>query len=127
MNYFVRCMTKNFANFKGRARRREYCMFNLFVWPLIFGAGGYAIYTSELLKAQYGTIEGSTLSITLPVLIIFAVTIIPFYAVTVRRLHDLGLEGSSFNRHDYVQMFNLFFKEGDLGPNEYGESPKKSE
>lgn len=125
MKYFIRCMTKDFANFKGRARRREYCMFNLFAWPLLIGAGGYCVYVAESLEAQQGNAEVSMLTVMLPFLIVFAVTIIPFYAVTVRRLHDLGLDGSNcFNRHDYGLMIKLFCKEGDAEPNEYGESPK---
>ena len=116
MKWFLTVVRDNYANFEGRARRKEYWMFTLF--NLIFIYGGvillgilaYAIESPLIIIAIY--------------LYIFAI-IIPGIAVTTRRMHDVGKSGW----YQLIPIYSLVLAatEGDRGPNEYGEDPKANE
>lgn len=75
--YFIEAFTKNYVNFKGRARRKEYWGFTLF-YALIFAILGAFAFTGigEILF-----------------LVVFVVTLPPSISLTVRRLHDINLSG----------------------------------
>ena len=75
--YFIEAFTKNYANFKGRARRKEYWGFTLF-YALIFAILGAFAFTG------IGVIL---------FLVVFVVTLPPSISLTVRRLHDINLSG----------------------------------
>ena len=75
--YFVEAFTKNYVNFKGRARRKEYWGFTLF-YALIFAILGAFAFTG------IGVIL---------FLVVFVVTLPPSISLTVRRLHDINLSG----------------------------------
>lgn len=75
--YFIEAFTKNYVNFKGRARRKEYWRFTLF-YALIFAILGAFAFTG------IGVIL---------FLVVFVVTLPPSISLTVRRLHDINLSG----------------------------------
>jgi uncharacterized membrane protein YhaH (DUF805 family) len=75
--YFIEAFTKNYVNFKGRARRQEYWGFTLF-YALIFAILGAFAFTG------IGVIL---------FLVVFVVTLPPSISLTVRRLHDINLSG----------------------------------
>ena len=75
--YFIEAFTKNYVNFKGRARRKEYWGFTLF-YALIFAILGAFAFTG------IGVIL---------FLVIFVATLPPSISLTVRRLHDINLSG----------------------------------
>ena len=75
--YYVEAFTKNYVNFKGRARRKEYWGFTLF-YALIFAILGAFAFTG------IGVIL---------FLVVFVVTLPPSISLTVRRLHDINLSG----------------------------------
>ena len=75
--YFIEAFTKNYVNFKGRARRKEYWGFTLF-YALIF--------------AILGTFAFTGIGVIL-FLVVFVVTLPPSISLTVRRLHDINLSG----------------------------------
>lgn len=75
--YFIEAFTKNYVNFKGRARRKEYWGFTLF-YALIFAILGAFAFTG------IGVIL---------LLVVFVVTLPPSISLTVRRLHDINLSG----------------------------------
>ena len=75
--YFIEAFTKNYVNFKGRARRKEYWGFTLF-YALIFAILGTFAFTGI----------GAILF-----LVVFVVTLPPSISLTVRRLHDIKLSG----------------------------------
>ena len=88
--YFRACVTGDYARFRGRARRKEYWGFVLFF-----------MVTMVLLVAVGGILDGVTgnlddeepiFLISLTGLFTLAM-IVPSIAVTVRRIHDLGLSG----------------------------------
>lgn len=112
---------KQYADFNGRARRKEYWMFVLF--NMIFAM--VAVVLDNILGITmagigYGPLYG---------LYLLAV-ILPSIAVGVRRLHDIGKSGwmmliSFIPFVGGIWLFVLFVTEGNLGENEYGANPKE--
>ena len=76
MNWYLKCLNQ-YADFKGRARRKEYWMFVLFnaLVSIVVEGIGYVI--------------GLDFLVSLYALAVF----IPMLAVSVRRLHDIGKSG----------------------------------
>lgn len=118
MNWYLKVL-KQYADFNGRARRKEYWMFVLFqiifaiVATMLDGALG-----TNMAPLPYGYIY-----------IAFAVvTFIPGLAVGVRRLHDIGKSGW-FMLLALVPLVNIWLivllaTDGQRGDNEYGPDPK---
>ncbi|PGH39439.1 MAG: hypothetical protein CRN43_09080 [Candidatus Nephrothrix sp. EaCA] len=132
MKYYLKAL-RNFANFSGRARRKEYWYFVLF--SFIFGLGIIIILRIAL------EMNGDILAILF--LLYALATFIPGLAVTVRRLHDVGKSGS-FLFILLIPLIGLFFlpvlivvlivviwflvlmlTDSNSGENEYGENPKE--
>lgn len=91
-HYFWQCLTANYVNFRGRARRKEYWAFVLFgsiAFVALFCLG-------LLLDLTAGNVNWNNSQMiftwALPVLWLLA-TILPGIAVTVRRQHDIGISG----------------------------------
>ena len=114
MNWYLEVL-KKYAEFSGRARRKEFWMFFLFnlivaviisvIDMMIFGSPGilYGLYT---------------LAVLLPVL-----------GVTVRRLHDTGRTGwwvlaMLIPVIGFIVWIIFMVLEGQPGDNEYGPNPK---
>lgn len=89
--YFTRALTKNFAQFHGRARRAEYWGYVLFATIFYVAA---LLVDMMLSLAFYGTDEYGD-PIILPILFIVFVlyNILPSLSITIRRLHDRDLSG----------------------------------
>lgn len=79
MEWYLKVL-KNFADFKGRARRQEYWMFVLFNVLISFGLSAIDL----------------ALNINFLSLIYTLIVIVPSIAVAVRRLHDIGKSGINF-------------------------------
>ncbi|MBE0691874.1 MAG: DUF805 domain-containing protein [Aquamicrobium sp.] len=91
-SYFVRGLTTNYAAFAGRARRKEYWGFYLF-WLLaaaLLASAGVAVDT--LVGNMDADPPRMIATMVLPGLFVLA-TIVPGVAITVRRIHDIGLSG----------------------------------
>jgi len=80
---FLRSMTTSYARFQGRAGRREFWGFFLFI-ALCFAL---AVFLDSLIRS--GAEVGGGLFFAL----VFLGSLIPAIAVSVRRLHDLGVTG----------------------------------
>ena len=80
---------RRYFDFRGRSRRREYWMFMLFVLVAILLAGIAMIVT----KGSFRTQADLARTFTSWAGLAMAPLIVPLIAVTVRRLHDLGLSG----------------------------------
>lgn len=117
--YFIEAFTKNYANFKGRARRKEYWGFTLF-YALIFAILGAFAFTG------IGVIL---------FLVVFVVTLPPSIALTVRRLHDINLSGW-FTLYMLIMLIPVIGEaiaiiisivigvvQGSAGSNKFGENP----
>ncbi len=120
MKYYLDVM-KKYADFTGRARRKEYWMFVLF--QLLFGF--VAGFLDGLL---FGSIVEAYFVGPISSLYVLA-TILPSLAVLVRRLHDVGKSGwfyfvSLIPIIGYIWLLVLLCTNGVSGPNQYGPDPK---
>jgi uncharacterized membrane protein YhaH (DUF805 family)/cold shock CspA family protein len=90
-SYFVRTLTSNYANFRGRARRKEYWGYVLFMTILMVIALGIGI----ALDSNAGNLDGTEIpAVTLAAVgLLILATLLPGIALTVRRQHDIGLSG----------------------------------
>lgn len=89
-SYFWNCLTTNYVTFRGRARRKEYWGYFLF-WTIsmvvIMGAGLF-------LDAAGGRLGNDMPIASVSAFGLFMLaTLLPSLAVTVRRIHDIGLSG----------------------------------
>jgi uncharacterized membrane protein YhaH (DUF805 family) len=121
--YWYTKVLSQYADFDGRARRKEYWMFVLFNVLFSFLA---ALMDSFL--GLYSYQLGMGLLGGLYVLAIM----IPGMAVTVRRLHDTGRSGwmiliALIPIIGPIWLFILMLLEGQPHENKYGPDPKQSE
>ncbi|KAF2339149.1 DUF805 domain-containing protein [Flavobacterium tistrianum] len=107
LEIYKKVVLKNYANFNGRARRKEYWMFFLasVIINFIFGIFESFLPFFKIVTGIYG----------------FAV-LIPAIAVGVRRMHDINKSGWFL----LIPIYNivLLATEGEKGPNQYGADPK---
>ena len=125
MNWYVKVL-KQYVDFSGRARRREYWMFVLVnvvivivlsLLDTLLGTGGF--------RATSG--GGNSLGL-LSGLYSLAV-LLPTIAVTVRRLHDTDRTGwwiliGFIPIIGGIVLLVFYVLEGTRGPNRYGPDPK---
>ena len=106
-----------FANFDSRSTRSEYGYYILFNIILVS-----VIYSMNILIENK---MASFFNLCIFQLIFF----VPMQAVTIRRLHDLGMKWHFFLLN-FIPLVNFFFAlyllitEGEKGRNQYGEDPK---
>lgn len=115
MEWFIKCI-KQYADFKGRARRKEYWMFTLF----------YSIFTIAAMLIDAILWEELPIFETLFGLFI----LIPSFAVEVRRLHDIGKSGWMLlivliPIVGAIWLLILFCKDSEPGSNNWGDNPKE--
>ncbi len=112
MKYWIECFKKSFVFF-GRARRREFWMFQLLILPLDF------LITFPFISDP--AVFGVCVAIRL-------ILILPGLAVTVRRLHDIGASGwwvlCGFAALPAAVLSLFLLKDSEPGDNKYGPNPK---
>ena len=119
--WFAICVFKKYADFNGRARRKEYWMFYLVAILTCVCLG--------LLAAILGSIADFLSIIFVLLLVIFlCAVVLPVIAAVTRRLHDVGKSGW-FQLIQLIPLggfylLYLMVKDGDAGPNQYGPNPK---
>jgi len=119
-DWYKKVVFENYANFSGRARRSEYWYFLLM--NLIFAFGAIMIDSFagfNIAPLPYGYVYG--------LYVLF--TLLPGFAVAVRRLHDVGKSGWFFLIAlvpfvGSIWLLVLFCSEGESGTNKYGTDPK---
>jgi uncharacterized membrane protein YhaH (DUF805 family) len=114
--YFFEAFRK-YAVFKGRARRAEYWYFVLFEIISLFSIG---------LLGNLGGLGDMTVSL---IGIAFLASIIPYLALTVRRLHDSGHSGTYYFVGFIpivggIWLLFLYCTDSVPGENKYGPNPK---
>ena len=113
MNWYIDAF-KNYATFAGRARRKAYWMFVLF-WFIAFIITGIL----DNLLGTNGILTG-----------LYALgTLVPFLALSVRRLHDLGKSGWWYLIQLVPVIGGIWFliltvTDSQPGENAYGPNPK---
>lgn len=112
MEWYLKVLKQHYADFNGRARRKEYWMFTLvnIIIAFVFG------FVCGLIK-----LPALSMVYSLAVLV-------PGIAVTARRLHDIGKSGW-FMLIAFIPLVGLYLIyvltiEGDNGNNAYGPNPK---
>lgn len=120
MNWYLKCL-KQYADFSGRARRKEYWMFTLFniIFTIVTIILDNVLGTASP-ELSYGLFYG------LYVLAMF----IPGLAVSVRRLHDVGKSGwmiliTLIPLIGPIWLLVLILTDSNPGENKYGQNPKK--
>lgn len=105
IGYYFFCF-QNYFKFSGRARRSEFWYF--FLFNMIFGLFFYFCAIAMNFAAIYYFFQ--------------IVVFIPYLAVAVRRLHDVGKSGWYF----IIPIYNLilFCSDSVYGTNQYGPNPK---
>jgi uncharacterized membrane protein YhaH (DUF805 family) len=134
----ARIVWKEYANFRGRARRSEFWYFQLFISIIYFGA----VFLSDLLLLFGGAAAapGRSPSVGDSALFALAVTIwsllglgaivlfIPSLAVSVRRLHDAGQSGwwllIGLIPGGGIVLLIFYVLDSQPGTNRWGPNPK---
>ncbi|MGE8291182.1 MAG: DUF805 domain-containing protein [Sphingobacterium sp.] len=115
-DWFLKVVRDNYANFNGRARRKEYWMFFL---------------ANVLIGVVFGILGRITSVFTFVSGLISLALLIPSIAVAVRRLHDTNKSGwfLLLALIPFVNFYLIYLLiiEGDKGSNEYGPDPKAEE
>jgi len=145
--YWYRKVWKQFLDFYGRARRKEFWMFTLINFLTVPGYFIVALIIRLVIKGILATaypsyyLEMETNRIWSMIMIMFVAplfvaywlaVIIPSLAVTVRRLHDTGRSGKTifFGLIPFAGAIILLIycaEEGKRGDNQYGPDPKTVE
>jgi uncharacterized membrane protein YhaH (DUF805 family)/cold shock CspA family protein len=89
-SYFRRGVTTNYVNFSGRARRKEFWGFCLFWMIGLVVAVGIGL-SVDLSRGEGGADEPIVMLGLIGLFVLL--TVLPWIALIVRRLHDLGLTG----------------------------------
>jgi uncharacterized membrane protein YhaH (DUF805 family) len=118
MNWYLEGLRK-YAVFSGRARRREFWMFELINSLITLALFVIAVVAGKL---GFGYLLG------LPFLYALATTI-PSFAKLVRRLHDTNHSGWWFLVGmipviGALMLLALMMRDGDTGENRFGPNPK---
>ena len=121
MNWYLKVLNQ-YADFSGRARRKEYWMF--FLFNMIFAI--VAMILDNVLGLTLGELPYG-LFYFLYLIIVF----IPGIAVAVRRLHDTGQSGwmifvSLIPLIGAIWLLILMLTDSESGDNEYGPNPKEN-
>ena len=120
MKWYLKVL-KQYADFNGRARRKEYWMF--FLFNMIFGM--IAMILDNIFGIAFGGIGYGPLY-GLYTLAVF----IPGLAVAIRRLHDVGKSGWMILINlipivGVIWFFVLLVTDSNPGENQYGQNPKE--
>lgn len=122
MNWYLKCW-KQYADFSGRARRKEYWIFSLINYIIIF-----FLYILQIVMIE------STLWLIFPIIFfLYAVAVfLPGLAVNISRLHDIGKSGWWYLIYlipiiGAIWLTVLMCLDSEPGENQWGENPKEIE
>jgi len=128
MNWYLKGL-KQYADFSGRARRKEFWMFALF--NMIFAIAWTLLLTLLFVGINSNTNYDLAGAVNAAYYSYAAALMLPGMAVTVRRLHDVGRSGW-WILIAFIPIVGIFWllgfmlTEGQQADNEYGANPKTS-
>ena len=113
--YLKSCLWYKFFCFKGRARRKEYLVFqgaDFLIAGLFYGLLSLSFFPESYVRYTY--------------MVISTVLLIPLFSVTVRRLHDIGLSAwwCVLGVVPYAGIVLLSAIDSQNKINKYGEIPE---
>ena len=115
MNWFLIALRK-FADFNGRARRKEFWFFYLFMALILIAAN---LIGNVLAGEEAGLILLAVAAVGL---------LLPYVAVAIRRLHDTNKSGwwmlLAFVPIASLALLVFFVLPGTVGENRFGPDPK---
>jgi uncharacterized membrane protein YhaH (DUF805 family) len=123
MKWYIKVL-KQYADFSGRARRKEFWMFTLI--NTIIYAVPYTLAFTMLSTNP----ESVVASVLFGIVGLYALGIlVPSLAVTVRRLHDTGRSGwwiliGLVPLIGFIVLLVFYVQDSQPGSNQYGENPK---
>ena len=129
MEIYLKVLKENYVNFSGRARRKEFWMFHLFLIIITT----ICIGLDNILGTVVAMDAGSFGLIVLPFGWLFFLCgifhFLPSLSLVVRRLHDVGKSGSWYLIGLIPIIGNVFLivflcSEGDKNENKWGLNPK---
>ena len=125
MGLYLKVVRDNYANFNGRARRKEYWMFVLFNIIFCF----VAMILDNMLGLSF-EIYGENIGYGWIYMLYCLAVFIPGCAVLIRRLHDVGKSGwfmliCLIPLIGTIWILVLMCTDGDKTENTYGPSPKE--
>lgn len=139
MNWFLKCI-RQYADFKGRARREEYWMFTLFNFliSMVLLIPFFLVVIPTALDGGYSdNSEGYTFILALvPVILYGLFILLPNLAVCVRRFHDTGKSGWLYfvicvaGQIPYIGFIASIYSivvcctDSQYGENKWGPNPK---
>ena len=127
MEWYLKVMKHHYADFNGRARRKEYWMFGVIYCVIML----LALVLDSVLGFTF-SIAGEELSWGYLYTAAGLIHLIPSFAVTVRRVHDCNKSGWLLLLL-FIPLVNLIFgfvflyfmvKAGTSGDNRFGVDPK---
>jgi len=130
MNWYLK-VWKQYADFKGRARRKEFWMFALFNSLIGFVAVGIALTLVFIGISTFNLWLSIIGYILLAVLGLYSLAIlVPSLALAVRRLHDIGKSGWYYlfgfiPLAGGIILLVWFCQDSQVGENQWGANPKE--
>ena len=122
--YYLDILTNKYIDFSGRARRKEYWMWTLYVTLINI----LAIILDDMLGLNFELL-GEDLDYGWLYLITGIINFIPGLSIVVRRLHDVGKSGWFFliiliPIIGWIGILILLCSDGDKEENKWGTNPK---
>lgn len=124
----VSSVMRQYFTFSGRARRSEFWWFELFLivtpWVITFVT---SLLFGDFFLVQVAEIGGEPMMLDVPNVLFGVVTLVPSFAVAVRRLHDIDRTGwwllIGFTGIGLLLLIIWFIFKGTAGPNRFGPDP----
>ena len=129
MEWYLNVMRDNYANFSGRARRKEYWMFTLVYIIILIACTVLDNVLGTLFMMDAGPLGEISMGYGWIYTICGLIHFIPGLALAVRRLHDVGKSGWFYLIFlipfiGAIWLLVLFCLEGKKEDNKYGTNPK---
>ena len=122
--YYLDILTNKYIDFSGRARRKEYWMWTLYVTLINI----LAMILDDMLGLNFELL-GEDLGYGWLYLITGIINFIPGLSIVVRRLHDVGKSGWFYliiliPIIGFIGILILLCSDGDKEENKWGTNPK---
>ena len=122
--FYLDILTNKYADFKGRARRKEYWMWTLYYTLILL----FAMVLDNVLGLNFELL-GQDLGYGWLYVIIGITHLIPGLGIVVRRLHDVGKSGWFYliiliPLIGFIWILVLFCTDGVKEDNKWGSNPK---